>query len=136
MRVFLLTIIIFAFYLLLTCLIEGVVIGVGFRKRRYVKYSIACNCLTNPLFNLYLYLGVFGLGQFVPMMLDVSWTLLFVCGEIAVVLVESRIYYYILQKQPRTCFLMSLAANLCSAVVGLLVMKFEDVWFWGLTMVF
>lgn len=136
MRMWLMVITIFVFYILLTCLVEGVVIGIGFRNRRYVKYSIACNLITNPLFNLYLYLvmlfGRFYLLEFI----HVSWKVFFVCGEILVVLVETWIYYYILQKKPRTCFLMSLTANVCSAVAGLLIMKFEDEWFWALTMFF
>lgn len=128
MKILLVAAILFAIYLLVTCLIEGTVVWVVFRERRYVKYSIACNVMTNPLLNFWLYLIVFGREFTLLEMFEVDWPVLFVCGEVYVVLVEAWIYHYILQKKAAYCFLISVIANVCSAIGGLVLMWFEEEW--------
>lgn len=136
MRTLLAAAAIFAFYLFLTCLIEGSVIGLVYRNRRYVKYSVACNFITNPLLNFYLYLVAFAREYFLLELFDISWKVLFVCGEIAVVLFEAWLYHYILQNKPGKCFCMSLIANVCSAACGLFLLRYEHLWISMLTKIF
>lgn len=136
MRTLLAAAAIFAIYLFLTCLIEGCVIGLVFRNRRYVKYSVACNFITNPLLNFYLYLVAFAREYFLLEPPDISWKVLFVCGEMAVVFVETWLYYYILQRKPVNCFFMSLIANVCSAGCGLFLLRYEHLWISMLTKIF
>ena len=119
---------IFAFYLLVTCLVEGAVAGLVFRKFRFVKYIIACNVITNPLLNLWLYLIAFVREFGLLELFETDWHVLFLCGEVLVVFVEAWIYHYILQRKMALCFLVSFLANLCSAAVGLVFMWFEEQW--------
>lgn len=104
------------YYLVLTCLAEGLVIGLWFRKWKYIKYSIACNLVTNPLFNLcaaVLEAGIFGVS--------VDHWILFWGGECIVFLVEAYIYHYITGFKCRKCLAMSLVANVCSMSIGILI---------------
>ncbi|MBQ8563371.1 MAG: hypothetical protein IJ443_05745 [Firmicutes bacterium] len=75
---------VFAWNLALTVLVEGVAIGLLFRRRDYMYYSFLANVVTNPAVNLLLCFCVGSLG--------LSYWPVLVVLEITAVAVEAYIY--------------------------------------------
>ena len=103
---------VFAGYLLLTVIIEGVAVALLFRQMQYVYYSLLCNLLTNPALNLLLLLFVkqFGENMYIPVLL---------LAEVAVVFVEAAVYKYICGFRMSKALLLSAFLNVLSFAAGL-----------------
>ena len=105
---------VFLWSFLLTLVIEGIVILVIFRRKKYVYYSMLCNLLTNPAMNLLLAASVilFGLN---------IYYLTLVIAELAVIFVEATVYNYICGFGIRKSVLLSTVLNIMSCIAGLLI---------------
>jgi len=105
---------VFLWSFLSTLVIEGIVILVIFRRKKYAYYSMLCNLLTNPAMNLLLAASVklFGVN---------AYYITLVFAELAVVLVEASVYNYICRFGMRKSVLLSAFLNLLSCMAGLLV---------------
>jgi len=75
---------VFAWNLALTAAVEGAVMGLLFRRRDYMYYSLLANVITNPAVNLILFFCVGNLGWS-------YWPMLCVL-EISAVVIEAVIY--------------------------------------------
>ena len=100
--------------LLLTILIEVIVaILLGYKKRDEILLVILANIITNPALNYLLilnnYLRVF------------KYSALVILLEILVVLIEWQILYFALKKPRSKLFILSLAMNTASFLLGLLI---------------
>mgnify|MGYP003295015298 CR=1 FL=1 len=103
---------IFIYPLLLTIIIEGIIIILITRKKKWLVYNIICNLLTNPLLNLsLLYLVTNNNSFLIP----------FIIGEILVIIVEWLIYILISNDKKADCFKYSLITNMISLTIGLLL---------------
>ena len=100
--------------LLLTVALEGAVILVVFRRKKYVYYSVLCNLLTNPAMNLLLAVSfsLFGEGAY--------WLTL-VLVELAVVIVEAAVYNYICEFGIKKAAMLSVLLNVSSFSAGILI---------------
>ncbi len=105
----------FLLWLLLTIIIEGAVILLIFRRRKFVYYSLLCNVLTNPALNLILLVSVYSFG------ISTYYPVLFLC-EIIVVLVEGFVYKYICGFRFSKSIILSIVLNACGA--GLIINHF------------
>ena len=105
---------VFLWSFLLTLVIEGIVILIIFRRKKYVYYSMLCNLLTNPAMNLLLAASVilFGVN---------TYYLTLVLAELAVILVEATVYNYVCRFGIRKSVLLSTFLNILSCVAGLLI---------------
>ena len=74
----------FAWNLALTAAVEGTAMGLLFRRRDYVYYSLLANIITNPAVNLLLFFCVGSLGW--------SYWLVLCMLEISAVVIEAVIY--------------------------------------------
>lgn len=108
-------IIILAFLCALTCIVE--ILPLLFLEQRlpWIKASLLCNVLTNPILNLSLAL----LGYVLPD--QNALIVLLVVLEIAVVFFEAFLYHKLLGESYKKCLLISLICNTCSFGVGLLL---------------
>jgi len=102
----------FALCLLLTVLVEGGLMALLFRSRRFVYYSFLCNLLTNPALNLLLTLCVTLLG------VSWYWPALAVL-EVAVVLAEAYVYRLLCGFTFVKAFGVSALLNLTSFLAGI-----------------
>ena len=75
---------VFAWNLALTVLVEGAVMGLLFRRRDYMYYSLLANVITNPAVNLLLFFCVGNLGW--------SYWPVLVLLEFGAVITEAFIY--------------------------------------------
>ena len=103
--------------LVLTIVTEVIVAYVfGFRKKTEIITIIFINLLTNPILNyLLLVNGYFSFFEINPTLI------LFL--ELAVVLAEWRLLIFALQKSPKQLLILSLAMNLCSYIIGALLLR-------------
>lgn len=102
--------------LLVTCLLEGAAVFCLDPWRRWLAVSLCANFLTNPAINLLLW----GISALFPQGGAVYWCS-FVGLELLVVGVEGWIYARWMKQPRKKCVLISLAANVLSCGVGLLV---------------
>ena len=108
---------VFLWSFLSTLAIEGVVILVIFRRKKYAYYSVLCNLLTNPAMNLLLAASVklFGAN---------AYYLTLVLAEVAVVIVEATVYNYVCRFGIRKSVLLSAFLNILSCMAGFLLITF------------
>lgn len=99
---------------LLTAFVEGGVIWLVQRDRKFVYYSLLCNLLTNPALNFLLLLlfSLWGWGVYYPAA---------VILEILVVLLEARIYRLLGGVSLRWSLWLSLLLNALSLFAGLVL---------------
>lgn len=79
-------------------------------KVNWIKASILCNVVTNPVLNLFLFL----ISDF-PM--EIFILAIIVC-EIVVLILEANIYKKALNKSTKVCLAYSAIANLSSCIIG------------------
>ena len=108
------TVLRFFIYLLLTFMVEGVVILIIFRRKKYVYYSVLCNLLTNPALNLLLTVSSILFGVRI-------YGLALVILELAVVIVEAAVYNYICGFGIKKSAILSAFLNALSFAAGILV---------------
>lgn len=99
--------------LLLTCLMEGSVIGFLYRRKDYIYYSVLCNILTNPALNLIVILIVQLAG-------DTWYKPSVILLEIVVVWIEAFVYKMLCQFSLKKAFILSLGLNSFSYVAGVI----------------
>ena len=101
-------------YFLITAITEGVVIFVLFKNKNYLYYSLLCNMLTNPALNYLLstLTNIFGSTVYYPGLILL---------EIAVVIIEAKIYRYLGEFNLRQSLLLSFFLNAITFVIGLLI---------------
>lgn len=88
----------------------------GFRKKIELIAVICINLITNPILNyLLLVNNYFSLLE--------ANLILILFLELIVVLVEWRLLFFALQKEPKKLLIMSFVMNFCSYVVGVLIFK-------------
>ncbi len=99
---------------LLTAFVEGGVIWLVQRDRRFVYYSLLCNLLTNPALNFLLLLlfSLWGWSVYYPAV---------VILEILVVLLEAKIYRLLGGVSLRWSLWLSLLLNALSLFAGLVL---------------
>ena len=103
--------------LLLTIVIEVVVAWLfGLRSKRELWTVVLINVITNPLLN-YL-IAVNGYFHLIS-----QTTILILCLEVAVVLVEWRLLVWVLGQNSRKMLLLSFVMNACSYLAGLLIFR-------------
>lgn len=105
----------FIYPLVLTIIIECLIaLILGYRTKTFFLAVVIVNLVTNPFLNyIIILLGYFKLTE---MYLQVVIAL-----EIIIVFAEWRIYYYIYLSKKRQLFLLSIATNLASYTIGLLI---------------
>lgn len=115
----------FGYALILTLIIElGMAFFLGIRSRKVLLLILFVNILTNPPAVLLYWLG----NLYLPDIVD-FWLQLVI--ELVVVIVESLIYYCFSIKENWKLthpILLSFIANVCSWIIGLLILVREDFW--------
>lgn len=103
--------------LIVTILVElTVAVLFGYRKKPEVETVVLINLITNPLLNYFLYvINYFGI------IIINSMELIFL--EIIIVLVEWLLLRFALRQDPKKLLILSLAINLGSYLVGVLIFK-------------
>ena len=103
--------------LLLTIAIE-VIVALLFvlRSKQELWTVVLINVITNPLLN-YL-ITVNGYFHLIP-----QTTILILCLEVAVVLVEWRLLVWVLRQSTKKMLLLSFVMNTCSYLAGLLIFR-------------
>jgi hypothetical protein len=103
--------------LLLTIAIEVIVaLLFGLRSKQELWTVVLINVITNPLLN-YL-ITVNGYFHLIP-----QTTILILCLEVAVVLVEWRLLVWVLRQSTKKMLLLSFVMNTCSYLAGLLIFR-------------
>jgi len=104
---------IFLELLLITILIEGIVIFLIFRSKKYLYYSVLVNLLTNPALNLLLMLGVkrFGESGYEPILIIL---------EIIVIFIEAYVYDYLTDLGLKKSLFLSVCLNALSCLGGII----------------
>lgn len=95
-----------------TCLIEMIPLSFLRNKSKWIKTSLICNVVTNPLINVALALLSTVIND------ALLYIVITVVLEIAVIAFEAFIYYNVMDESVRKCLLVSLLANFCSFAVG------------------
>ncbi|GFI22444.1 hypothetical protein IMSAGC011_01219 [Lachnospiraceae bacterium] len=115
----------FGYALILTLIIElGMAFFLGIRSRKVLLLILFVNILTNPPAVLLYWLG----NLYLPDIVD-FWLQLVI--ELVVVIVESLIYYCFSIKKNWNLthpILLSFTTNICSWIIGLLILVREDFW--------
>ncbi len=99
--------------LIRTLLIEAAVVLLLTKNKGFLKGSLICNILTNPLLNLLLVFPLHYFGQTVYVICAVT-------GEICVFVGEAYLYRLFTRAAIKKCVIVSLAANAASLGAGLL----------------
>jgi len=103
--------------LLLTIAIEVIVaLLFGLRSKQELWTVVLINVITNPLLNYLITVnGYFHLIS--------QTTILILCLEVAVVLVEWRLLVWVLRQSTKKTLLLSFVMNTCSYLAGLLIFR-------------
>jgi hypothetical protein len=103
--------------LLLTIAIEVIVaLLFGLRSKQELWTVVLINVITNPLLNYLITVnGYFHLIS--------QTTILILCLEVAVVLVEWRLLVWVLRQSTKKMLLLSFVMNTCSYLAGLLIFR-------------
>lgn len=101
------------YVLILTIIIEGIVMLIMTRSKKWVYYNLLCNMLTNPLLNLSLFAMSLTLGKN-------AYYITLVIGEIIVLFGEAWLYNLMTSEKFKVCFIRSLVTNCCSLLIGML----------------
>ena len=99
--------------LVLTIIIEGAVVLLITKDTKILRYSIYCNLMTNPLLNL--------IGILFSALSHTAFIIWVAVGEIAVLISEAALYRLFGNVPKKKAFIISLAANLCSFLAGILL---------------
>ena len=103
--------------LLLTIVIEGIIAWLfGLRSNREILTVLLINVITNPLLN-YL-IAVNGYFHLISQI-----TVLILCLEMSVVLVEWRLLVWVLRQNAKKMLMLSFVMNACSYLAGLLIFR-------------
>ncbi len=101
--------------LLLTISAEGILIFLIYKQRKYVKYSVICNVLTNPALNLIMTLSA-------PLLSRAAGYGLLALLELAAVAAEGFVYRALTDKSLTRCLLLSLVLNAVSFLLGVMLL--------------
>lgn len=101
--------------LLLTIIIECIIaLILGYRTKTFFLAVVIVNLVTNPFLNyIIILLSYFKLTEI--------YLQVVIALEVIIVFAEWGIYYYIYPSKKRQLFLLSIAANLASYTIGLLI---------------
>lgn len=111
------------FALVLTCILESLTILLFFRKRiLWIKYSLCCNVITNPLINVTfaLLVRLLAIELFIPLT-TLSIILLLIVLEILVFIIEAYLYKFLAREPLSVCLKISITTNLVSLLLGLAI---------------
>ena len=98
-----------------TCIIESIPFLFLQGKSKWIKTSILCNFITNPILNLILaLLTVFITNNSVLIIIAVIL-------EIAVIIFEAFIYHNVTDEKFRSCLILSALSNALSFGIGLIL---------------
>lgn len=99
-----------------TIIIEAFPLIVLRERWEWIKASVVCNVVTNPILNSILILCAYFIDN------NTAVVLIMVVLEIVVVVIETFFYVRMLDEPFVKCFLVSLLANTVSFLIGLWVM--------------
>ena len=106
-----------ALALLLTIVVEGIVAWLfGLRTKRELLTIALINVITNPLLNY-----LIAVNSYFHLILQT--TILILCLEVAIVLVEWRLLVWVLRQSTQKMLLLSFVMNACSYLAGLLIFR-------------
>lgn len=106
------------FALALTVVIECIVIYFIMKSVQWIKYSIYCNFITNPLLNFIITMAIV---EIYSRTFDKNMITLWMCimvMEAGVFGIEGLLYYLMSDSDMRTCFKCSIVANVVSVLCG------------------
>lgn len=106
--------ILFFINLLITVLIEGLLIFIFTKKKKFFYYSFLCNILTNPAMNLLLIISVKTLGC------EFYYFSLFLL-ELCVVTIEAIVYQLLCKWNTARAIIISTALNFISCLCGIII---------------
>lgn len=98
-----------------TCLIEIVPLLFFKNAKKWIKTSLLCNVITNPIINLVLALLTLVVTN------EVLFIAIAIIMEIAVIVFETFIFYTVTDESLKKCIMVSVLINLCSFAIGLLL---------------
>ena len=98
-----------------TCVIEIIPLLFLKNKGKWIKTSILCNVVTNPILNMVLAFLTLVIAS------NLIFIIITVILEIAVVGFETFIYYNAIDEKLRKCIVISLLTNICSFAMGLII---------------
>ena len=97
-----------------TCAFEGIPLALMRKREEWLKASLICNAITNPILNTLLMILI----HFVEdqtILLSIT-----ICLEVIVVVVEAYFYKRMLRESMLKCLVVSLIANAISFLLGIL----------------
>lgn len=97
-----------------TCVIELVPLLFLKDAKKWVKTSLLCNVITNPIINLVLALLTLLIAN------EILLIAVAIILELAVIAFESFIFYTVTDESLKKCIIVSLLINICSFAIGLL----------------
>lgn len=100
--------------LVLTILIEGAVMFMLTKSKKWMYYNFLCNMLTNPMLNYVLLLIALYTAN------RELYNAVIAIGEILVLFGEAYLYKLMTKENYKHCFFRSLITNGASFVIGLL----------------
>lgn len=101
-----------AIFCVMTILVEFIPVLFTDNKKEWMKTSILCNVMTNPIVNtLFMILFLFVYNNFLLLFL-------LIVLEVAVVFFEAYVYERRLGESRKKCIRFSVAANVCSILAG------------------
>ena len=107
------------FYLLciclLTCIAEMIPLLFLKKRKKWIKTSLLCNVITNPIVNLLFYI----LANFIESEADIIAVI--VVLEIAVILFEAFIFYNVMEESAKKCVIVSIVINTFSFLFGIVL---------------
>lgn len=102
---------------LLAIIIEiTVAVFFGYKKKLEIVTIVFINLITNPLLNYFL-----SVNNYFRLMQVSTITIIFL--EIIVILVEWLLLLFALKQKPTKLLIMSIAMNLCSYIVGVILFR-------------
>lgn len=104
----------------LTCIIE--IIPLLFLKNRWkwIRTSLLCNVITNPIMNTILAI----LAIYVTNLIVYAGIVIIL--EIAVIMFEAFIFHNVMDESMKKCMVISVIINICSFIVGALIIYAID----------
>lgn len=104
-----------------TCIIE--IIPFLFLKNRFkwIKTSLLCNVITNPIMNTILAILTLFIRD------NTVFFIITVILEVAVVVFEAFIYYNVMDESAWKCVVLSLLANVCSFAIGVIFLEWLEI---------
>lgn len=96
-----------------TCIIEMIPLLILKNRGKWIKTSLLCNVITNPIINLLL--GILTCITTNNIILILATVVL----ELSVVGFEAFIYYNVMDARVKKCVVISLLTNICSFAIGL-----------------